>query len=82
VISEHCPGCGGQIERPCLPGCPNELHAGPDLSERIVARLETELAGHPGIGWSKLEGRARDELRERLEVLVREVANLGHGDDY
>jgi len=70
MSGERCVYCEGRWDRPGLYDCKDGRHPPPTLAQRIVADIESEL-GNRRLGWGGIEAEVADELRDRLDEIVR-----------
>lgn len=66
-----CDYCGGRLDRPGHRDCGDARHPEPDLAQRIVAIVESELDGRRGLKWSGVDEEILVELRDNLVRQIR-----------
>lgn len=71
MASDRCDYCDGRFDRPGLFGCESDRHSRPDLAQRIVAIVESEVSDRRGLKWSICDEEVAVELRDKLANQIR-----------
>lgn len=73
MIDDRCEYCGGRFDKPGFFDCDKDCHPVPDLAERIVRAIETDMNGRSGMGFDTIDidEDIQYEIRDKWVELVR-----------
>lgn len=76
--ADLCDYCGRRSDRPSPYGCMIE-HPKPDLAQRIVEAVESNLNNRRGLSWWACDVEVQNEIRDSLADTIRDILACEQG---